>query len=132
MRYGGVDISMGSSHGRKRARTGSLDIRGNQKAAITALATITADNKKLPLFILAKAKTKRAEAMQLGNIRKHRGDHLVSGWTTAETMRWYLWRLREWYSPVETRSRKKALPIDLILDCYQAHLTQEVSEQAAT
>jgi hypothetical protein len=86
----------------------SLDIRGNEKAAITALATITADNKKLPLFIIAKGKTKRAEATQLGNIREHRGDHSVSGWTTAETMRRYLWWLREWYPPVETRSGKKA------------------------
>jgi hypothetical protein len=109
----------------------SLDIRGNEKASITALATITAENTKLPLFIIAKGKTKRAEATQLGNIKEHRGDHSVNGWTTAETMSRYLWWLRELYPPVRTPFGKKALPIDLILDCYPAHLTMAVRREAA-
>jgi hypothetical protein len=56
----------------------SLDIRGKEKATTTALATITADNRKLPLFVIAKGKTKTSESTQLGDIREHGGDCSVS------------------------------------------------------
>jgi hypothetical protein len=116
---------------RRGANGVSLAIRGNEKAVITPLATITAENTKLPLFIIAKGKTKRVESTHLGPISEHRADHSPSGWTTEDTMQRYLTWLRERYPPVRTPDGEKALPIDLILDCYLAHMTRTVRSTAA-
>jgi hypothetical protein len=43
-------------------------IDGNEKDSFAALATITASGKRLPLFILARGKTERAERSQIGDV----------------------------------------------------------------
>jgi hypothetical protein len=57
----------------------SIEITGDEKAAITAMATINADGKKFPLYLIAKRKTKRVEISQLGEIGLHKSDHFPSG-----------------------------------------------------
>jgi hypothetical protein len=68
------------------------------------------------LFIIAKGKGKRVESAQLGDMKEHQCDNSVRGWATVETMMRHLMCFRERYLPVTTRSGKKALPVDLVLD----------------
>jgi hypothetical protein len=76
------------------AATGSenvaIEIPGDEKTSITAMATITADHQKLPLYLIAKGKTNRVEISQLGKIGIHQADHSPNGWQTVDTMKRYL------------------------------------------
>jgi hypothetical protein len=100
----------------------SVTIDGNDKDAITALASVTAASEKLPLFLIAKGRTPRVEHSQLGDSEKHWTAHSPSGWATKETFRTYLERLREWYGHED--------PIHLALDCYSVHRSQEIRDDA--
>jgi hypothetical protein len=62
-----------------------VHIEGDEKECFTATAAITASGIKLPLQILAKGKTARVHAPQLGDVRGHWCDHSPSGWQTEET-----------------------------------------------
>jgi hypothetical protein len=114
------------------ARAGSdgvaVEIMGDEKMSITAMATITADTKgrnKLPLYLIAKGKTKRVEISQLGEIGVHQADHSQSGWQTVDTMKRYIAWLHQ-----TMRSRGTTGDIHLILDVYRAHMAPEVRELA--
>jgi hypothetical protein len=80
----------------------SVTIDGNDKDAITALASVTAASEKLSLFLIAKGRTPRVEHGQLGDSENHWTTHSPSGWTTKETFRTYLEWLREWYGDENT------------------------------
>jgi hypothetical protein len=85
----------------------------DDKGSITALASVTAGYQKLPLYLIAKGLTERAEQGQLGPHAGHEADHSTSGWTTSETFHRYLHWLRTLYPDGK--------PIHLILDSYSVH-----------
>lgn len=65
------------------ADTGSDNIQtkvnGNTKDSITVMGTITAANTKLPLHMIAKGSTERAEISQFGDISYHKSTHSTNG-----------------------------------------------------
>jgi hypothetical protein len=60
----------------------AVAIRGNEKEALTVMATVTRAGTKLPLYILAKGETTRCETSQLGELGENAADHSSSGWMT--------------------------------------------------
>jgi hypothetical protein len=104
----------------------SIEITGDEKAAITVMATINAEGKKFPLYLIAKGKTKRVEISQLGEIGLHKSDHSPSGWQDVETMKHYL----RWLSrTLEDDDIDGA--IHLIMDIYRAHTAPAVQKLAS-
>ena len=67
----------------------------NEKQQITVLATITADNTKLPLMFISEGKTEKVEKAQLGYVNYHWTTHSDNGWITEESFIKYLMHLRE-------------------------------------
>lgn len=96
-------------------------VQGNTKDSITALATISAANTKLPLFIIAKGETERVEKSQLGDTVYHIPSHSSTGWTTIDTFKQYLDFLSEHFNHE---------PVHLILDVYAVHRNEEIKEYA--
>jgi hypothetical protein len=97
-------------------------IEGNDKDNFTALATVIASGRRLPLFILATGKTERVERSQIGDVGPHWVSHSLTGWMTEVTFVDYLHHLRESY-PDGSELR-------LLLDCYSAHRTDAVRATA--
>jgi hypothetical protein len=102
----------------------TVQVAGNEKDSITVLASVTADCKKLPLFAIAKGKTKRVEKTQLGCDDTLVTDHSGSGWTTIETFKHYLAWLAKFYEGQIPAGRQ----LHLILDLYSVHRSQEIKE----
>jgi hypothetical protein len=67
-----------------------VDIEGDEKECFTATAAITTSGIKLPLQILAKGKTARVHATQLGDVRGDSCGRSPSEWQTEETFGRYL------------------------------------------
>ena len=109
------------------AKKGSDNIvvttKDDEKEAITVLASITASGTKLPLLIIAKGRTTRAEASQLGDIDHHYSFHTETGWINKEAFERYLMILREQFEGDDT--------IYLLLDIYPAHRVESVKNLAA-
>jgi hypothetical protein len=104
----------------------TVRLNGNEKDSITVLASVTAGGDKLPLFAIAKGKTKRAEQSQLGSDGTTITDHSASGWSTVETFEHYLDSLAEQY-----RGRiDPEHPLHLILDCYAVHRAVQIKAHA--
>jgi hypothetical protein len=101
----------------------SVTLDAGDKASVTVLASVTAAHEKLPLFMIAKGSTTRAERSQLGRFEDHETDHSISGWTTVGTFRHYLSWLRTLYPDDQ--------PIHLLLDCYSVHRANEIRPLAA-
>ena len=91
---------------RTLARTGADDVRVlsqcTQKSDITVIAACTAGGERLPLWALAKGKTKRCEEKYRSDpklrsylARKLVIDHSSTGWSTAAVMKRYLSWLKE-------------------------------------
>jgi hypothetical protein len=55
----------------------AIEITKDEKASITAMATITADRTRLPLDLIAKRKTTRAIVSQLDEICIHEPDTMM-------------------------------------------------------
>jgi hypothetical protein len=87
-----------------------------EKDVITVLASVTASYRKLPLYLIAKGLTARAERGQLGPHEGHEADHSPSGWSTNETFDRYLRWIRSLYGDTER--------IHLILDAYSVHRSE--------
>ena len=101
----------------------TIDINGSEKQGLTVLATIAADNTKLPLFFIATGKTETVERTQ---INPQPGDwtaHTENGWQTSQSFQKYLMHLRELYGDD---------PLDLILDLHSSHRTNDVKILAAS
>jgi hypothetical protein len=99
-----------------------VTIGGNDKDSFTALCSITAARRKLPMVMIAKGKTTRAEHSQLGDVEPHVAMHSESGWITVEGFQEYLTLLKQEFPGDD--------PIFLILDCYSVHRTREVQDRA--
>jgi hypothetical protein len=95
----------------------SVHVNAGGKKAITALASITAANDKLLLFLIAKGKTLRVEQSQLGAPDDCILAHSSSIRTTIPTFHKYRARLRDNYQDHE--------PIRLIFDCHSLHRSAE-------
>jgi hypothetical protein len=112
------------------AATGSQNVAiatsGNEKDALTVMATISLAAQKLPLYILAKGETMRCEMTQLGDIGDHASDHSSSGWMTTSTMIRYLGWLREFLDSRDGEGRR----YHLLMDIYPVHVTEPVRLQA--
>ena len=110
------------------APKGSHDVQrwisGNKKTGFTVMATVDAAGGKLPLFVIAKGKTRRCER-GLEGLAEHKTDHSDSGWQNMETMMRYLNWLRELpqFSTGE---------LHLIIDCYSVHKSAVVRDLART
>jgi hypothetical protein len=91
----------------------SVIASADEKSCITALASVTAGYEKLPLYLIAKGLTERAERGQLGPHAGHEADHSESGWSTRKTFHKYLHWLRSIYPDGK--------PLHLILDSYSVH-----------
>jgi hypothetical protein len=100
----------------------SVTTDAGQKEGITALASVTADCEKLPLFLIAKGKTVRVEVTQLGPHPGCEATHSPSGWTTTDTFHSYLVWLRASYGDPDT--------IYLILDSYSVHRSDKTRAYA--
>jgi hypothetical protein len=68
----------------------SVEATLDEKDAITAVASISASRKKLPLDLIAKGLTPRVDHLQLGPHTRHETDHSPSEWTTTATFTNYL------------------------------------------
>jgi transposase len=91
---------------------GSTDIHGDEKDAMTVLATISASGTKWPLFFLARGKTERVENSQIEDVGNHWRSHSLS-LDDGEIFAEYLRLLRK-------RSQTEAT-IDLICDLHSSH-----------
>jgi hypothetical protein len=100
----------------------ATSIGGDEKQSFTALCSITAARRKLPMVMIAKGKTSRVERSQLGDIEPHTAVHSASGWITIPTFQEYLVMLKREFPEDE--------PVYLILDCYSVHRSQEIREYA--
>jgi hypothetical protein len=96
------------------------------KACITAIATIDAAGRKLPLWAIAKGKTERSERRMREHCRAEiaREDlivsHQESGWTGRDVALQFLHWLADRYRR----------PIVLVWDLFSAHRDREVQETA--
>lgn len=99
----------------------------NEKDSVTVLASVTATGQKLPLFAIAKGKTKRVEQSQLGSAATLIRDHSASGWTTKQTFEHYL----EWLATQYSGQIGPDRPLDLILDCFSVHRALATRQIAA-
>jgi hypothetical protein len=112
------------------ADTGSQNVaiatNGNEKDALTVMATVSLAAQKLPLYILAKGETVRCEMTQLGDIGNHASDHTSSGWMTTPTMIRYLGWLREFLDSRDGQGRI----YHLLMDIYPVHVMEPVRLQA--
>jgi hypothetical protein len=97
-------------------------IDGNEKDNFTALATITTSGKRLPLFILARGKTERAERSQIGDVAPNWVSHSLTGWMTELIFEDSLQHLRSHYPDRHE--------LHVLLDCYNAHRTAGVRATA--
>lgn len=100
----------------------SIVVDDSQKKMITAMATVSMSMTKLPLFLIAKGKTERVEANQLGDISYHMSVHSEDGWMTQETFETYLKWLRQQYYDDDK--------LYLIVDCYKVHTSSQSDEIA--
>jgi hypothetical protein len=100
----------------------STHINGDEKSSITVLATISASHRKWPLFFLAKGKTDRVEASQIGDVGDHWRSHSESGWMKEHVFTQYLHHLR---TQVPSGDR-----IFLICDLHASHRTGTVKQVA--
>jgi hypothetical protein len=73
----------------------SIHAEGDDKSAITVMATISARRKKWRLFFVAKGKAECIQRSQVGDVRGHLGTHSESGWMRHEIFAAYLQHLCE-------------------------------------
>ena len=95
-------------------------INVNDKDVIIILAIVTSDWSKLPLYIIAKGKTKRC-CSSLGNTNWHWISHSESGWVYENIFIYFIDKINDYFHGQK---------IHLILDCYAAHRKQSVIEHA--
>ena len=115
------------------ARTGAEEVqvmaKATKKTDVTAIACCSLDGARLPLWVLAKGKTRQCEdkfrnAEQLQSVIDHKifVDHSPTGWSTADVMMRYLTWLKE---------RTKGRLIHVIWDLHASHRDQRVQDWAA-
>ena len=92
-----------------------INVSDSEKKMITVMASITFAGTKLPLFMIAKGKTKMAEQSQLGDISYHMSSHSNSGWMEQDNFECYLKWLRQQYNDDD--------PLYLIVDQFPVHKT---------
>jgi hypothetical protein len=68
----------------------AVSITGNEKDALTVMATVSLTGQKLPPYILAEGETVRSEVTQLGELGDNATDHSPAGWMMVQTMIRYL------------------------------------------
>lgn len=126
-----------------KAGADSVNVKVNcdPKRSFTAMATISSDGEKYPLYLIAKGKTTRCHS-QFNLPVKYDSfytiDHSETGWFKMEnTLNYLRWirsefdeRCRE--SDNINRRAEEGQKIALVLDVYAAHRRQEVKDLAAT
>ena len=101
--------------------TVKINASQNQKLSLTAIATVDANGKKLPLWLLVKGKTIRCEK-KLGQPNENLiFGHTPNGWANEKILISYL----EWIH--EKCQKEKCL---LIWDVYAAHRSQVIKDKA--
>jgi hypothetical protein len=113
----------------RRARRGvegvQIPFHGNEKLTYTVMVAITAALTKLPIRVIVKGKTARAEtALGAADASLWDSDHTKSGWMNVVAMVRWLHRLRE--LPQYGRNH----PVHLILVIFSARRCQEARDVA--
>jgi hypothetical protein len=95
---------------------------GNEKLNVTAVCAATAAGDKLPVWVIAKGKTRRCEAgLDAQGVEV---THTMSGWTTETSFAdWLLWLREELYQDDD--------PIYVVLDLYSVHRSEATKRLAA-
>lgn len=86
------------------------------------MATVSMAGTKIPLFFIAKGKTKSVEQTKLGEIAHHMSTHSEEGWMDQDAFDTYLMWLRQQYYDDD--------PLYLIVDCFPIHINQHSIEIA--
>ena len=109
------------------AETGSdsvvLQTVDDDKKKLTVMASITAAGTKLPLFVIAKGKSKRCEESQIGDISPHVSSHSEASWMTTACFEEYLRMIRQQYPDND--------PLFIIVDSFSVHKAQSAMTLAA-
>ena len=107
-----------------------INVDYNTKECFTSVAAITANGKKLPLYVLGTGTTPRCEKSLVTKETdlEYKTDHAERGWMTEDVMKRYLLWLR---NQMNTKHNAEGKTIHLILDVYAAHRTDAVKERAA-
>ena len=110
---------------KKGSKSVKINVNHDVKTTLTALASITANGQKLPLYILAKGKTHVAENNQVAGIPgfEYKTDRSKSGWTTTEVMIRYLKWLRSFMNQIYSADDKT---IHLVIDTYSVHKSDKI------
>ena len=97
-----------------------LIFSSSEKQSVTAIGAITADGRKLPLWVIAKGRTQRClkKFGEHPNIQFH---HTESGWTTESVMMRFLDAIHQ---------DAGGCPCCLVLDLYPSHRTEAVIKRA--
>jgi hypothetical protein len=115
IQVGGKTISL------KGLKSVAIHVRGDPKAAMSAICTITAAGRKLPpLYILA-ADSDRCRTALLPAVPETRVTHSHNGWMNEPVMLRYL----SWLSEALDGNR-----ITLVMDSFPAHITEAVQLKA--
>jgi hypothetical protein len=107
------------------SETVGIVIDGDEKACLTAHATISAAGEKLPLLLLAEGKTPVVETTQIGDVQEHWKDHTPNGWQTEETFMKYLLNVR-------LHKGWDCGQLHLLVDLHKSHNTEHVKYVAGT
>ncbi|OHS93796.1 hypothetical protein TRFO_13773 [Tritrichomonas foetus] len=101
---------------KKGSQTVTVNIHDNVKTSLTAIASIDANGKKLPLMIVGKGKTEKClTKLNLpSDVWSH---HSESGWATTDIILKYLENLRKLFHDGKE--------IILLLDIYKSHIADE-------
>ena len=100
-----------------------INVKDNDKAHISAMFSITADMKKLPIFFIAKGESEVCEENQIGDdIFPNVSTHSPKAYMNTDCFLQYLSFLREQF-PGDSR-------INLIVDSYSSHITEKSKDEA--
>ena len=112
---------------RKGTEAVQIPTYGDEKLSYTVMVAVTAALTKLPIRVIVKGKTTKAER-SLGAVDREiwDSDHSKKGWMTLETMLRWLQRLRDLPEYADGH------PVHLILDSYSAHRCSEVRTMATS
>ena len=123
------------------ARKGSKEVRINTefdpKACFTSIATVSADNTKYPICLIAKGKTDRCHRQFRNFEETFTGSkifHTESGWMNSHAMcEYFLWLRNLYDRTYQGREGYEGLAttIHLILDCHTSHTKKATRDFAA-
>ena len=119
----------GLTWAKRGAEEVTVNIEGDSKKSFTAMATVDAQNRRYPLYLIAKGKTEQCHQQLESVADRAYIDHSKTGWFNKPVMLNYLeWLRREFEERNPDIAKSEVV---LILDLYAAHRDKEVRQKAA-